>query len=111
MHSFVLFVLSSHTVPSYILDTRHTGRFLSVWMMLLPAALYQIFVESNAPTTFLNLQCLPIIPATVIVGIFLFGIDELAMQLEEPFSILPMQKFCNQVKDSNKALTDTFFPF
>ena len=28
---------------------------------------------------------------------FLFGIEELATQLEEPFTILPMQGFCDKI--------------
>ena len=35
---------------------------------------------------------------------FLFGIDELSMQLEEPFSILPMQVFCDELLEANKIL-------
>jgi hypothetical protein len=27
----------------------------------------------------------------------MFGIDEIAMQCEEPFSILPQQEFCNEI--------------
>lgn len=91
-------------------DTRHTGRFLSLWMILLPTALYDTFYDSStatATTTIIgNLQCLPLIPATAIVGLFLFGIEELAMQLEEPFSILPMQKFCDSVQTSTKTISE-----
>lgn len=37
------------------------------------------------------------IPATAMVSVFLFGIEELATQLEEPFTILPMQAFCDKI--------------
>ena len=37
------------------------------------------------------------IPATAVISIFLFGIEELATQLEEPFTILPMQVFCDKI--------------
>ena len=30
-------------------------------------------------------------------SVFLFGIDELATQLEEPFTILPTQGFCDKI--------------
>ena len=41
------------------------------------------------------------LPASAIIAFFLFGVDELAMQLEEPFSILPMQVFCDEVMESS----------
>ena len=44
------------------------------------------------------------IPACGIMAFFLFGVDELAMQLEEPFSILPMQVFCDDLLEANKIL-------
>ena len=37
------------------------------------------------------------IPATAAISVFLFGIEELATQLEEPFTILPMQAFCDKI--------------
>jgi len=37
------------------------------------------------------------IPATLLISVFLFGIEELATQLEEPFTILPMQGFCDKI--------------
>jgi predicted membrane chloride channel (bestrophin family) len=38
-----------------------------------------------------------LIPATLFLSVFLFGIEELATQLEEPFTILPMQGFCDKI--------------
>lgn len=37
------------------------------------------------------------IPATALISIFLFGIEELATSMEEPFTILPMQAFCDKI--------------
>jgi len=37
------------------------------------------------------------IPASALISVFLFGIEELATQLEEPFTILPMQGFCDKI--------------
>ena len=73
-----------YSSPVPLVYTRHTGRFLSLWMILLPTALYDAFVVKDVTalsTTLGNLQCLAIIPTTAIVGLFLFGIDELAIQL------------------------------
>jgi len=49
---------------------------------------------------------LAIVPAVALVSIFLFGIAELAVQLEEPFSILPLQHFCDEVRDSCNNLIE-----
>jgi predicted membrane chloride channel (bestrophin family) len=38
-----------------------------------------------------------LIPATFFIALFMFGIEELAAQLEEPFTILPMQAFCDKI--------------
>ena len=44
------------------------------------------------------------LPASAVIAFFLFGVDELAMQLEEPFSILPMRAFCDEIFESNQLL-------
>ena len=40
-----------------------------------------------------------VVPATTLMSIFFFGIEELAVQLEEPFSILPLNTLCDSVWD------------
>ena len=37
------------------------------------------------------------IPAISVVAIMLFGIEEIGTQLEEPFTVLPMQSFCDKI--------------
>jgi ion channel-forming bestrophin family protein len=61
--------------------TRHTGRFLEVWLLLMPFTLYTSFDYTW--------NHWGMIPATVIISFFLLGIEELGIQLEEPFSLLP----------------------
>lgn len=79
--------LLSSPVPLFY--TRHTARFLSTWLLLLPFALYEPFKGSW--------NHVAEIPAVALVSVFLFGIDELSIQLEEPFTILPMQGFCDKI--------------
>lgn len=82
--------LLSSPVPLFY--TRHTTRFLAFFALLLPLALYDAFAGSwNA---------MAMIPATAVLSTCLFGIDELATQLEEPFTILPMQAFCDKIYDA-----------
>jgi predicted membrane chloride channel (bestrophin family) len=77
------------TSPVPVFYSRHSSRFLTVWMFFLPFALYDPFGFSWNHIT--------MIPATTIIATFLFGIDELATQLEEPFTILPMQAYCDRI--------------
>jgi predicted membrane chloride channel (bestrophin family) len=79
--------LLSSPVPLFY--SRHTARFLSTWLLVLPFALYEPFANSWN-------HCV-MIPATAFISVCLFGIEELATQLEEPFTILPMQGFCDKI--------------
>ncbi|KAL7547727.1 hypothetical protein ACHAWF_011016 [Thalassiosira exigua] len=85
--------------PVPLVYTRHTARFLSLWALLLPCALYTAFSNTG--------EVWVVLPASAVLAFFKFGIDELAMQLEEPFSILPMQAFCDEVMDANRILVVT----
>lgn len=60
--------------------TRHTARFLEVWLLLMPLTLYDVFSDSW--------NHWGMIPATIVISFFLTGIEELGLQLEEPFSVL-----------------------
>ncbi|KAL7529086.1 hypothetical protein ACHAXR_006366 [Thalassiosira sp. AJA248-18] len=88
-----------YSSPVPLVYTRHTARYLSVWALLLPCALYTAF--SNSPAAG---GVWAVLPASAIMAFFLFGVDELSMQLEEPFSLLPMQVFCDEIFYANKLL-------
>jgi predicted membrane chloride channel (bestrophin family) len=79
--------LLSSPVPLFY--SRHTARFISIWLLFLPFALYSQFGDSW--------NHIMMIPASALISVFLFGIEELATQLEEPFTILPMQGFCDKI--------------
>jgi len=73
--------------PIPLVYTRHTARFLTFFMALLPLALWETMGQSwNHWGT---------IPATALLAIFLFGIEELGIQIEEPFGILPLEALCD----------------
>ena len=77
------------TSPVPLFYSRHTARFISFWLLLLPFALWEPFGNSW--------NHIGMIPATAAISVFLFGIEELATQLEEPFTILPQQSFCDKI--------------
>lgn len=86
--------LFSSPVP--LVYTRHTARFLSSYLLLLPLALWPQFADSwNHIAT---------IPTSAVLATFLFGIDELAVQLEEPFSILPLEALCARIDEVNSVM-------
>lgn len=77
------------TSPVPVFYTRHTARFLGLWILLLPFALYEPFSSSW--------NHFGMIPASTIVSFFFFGIEELSVALEEPFSILPLDKIAGGI--------------
>eukprot|EP00977_Amphora_coffeiformis_P030353 scaffold46464_cov199-Amphora_coffeaeformis.AAC.3 len=85
--------------PVPLVYTRHTSRFLSLWMITLPFAIHDEFLK-------LEQTGLPTIPAAAILALFLFGVEELSVQLEEPFSILPMQSMCNDIQSQTRHLVE-----
>lgn len=66
------------TTPVPLSYTRFTDRFLLTWLVLLPTCLY--------PTC--HWWCPPI---EFFTAVLLLGIEEVGVQIEEPFSILPME--------------------
>jgi len=74
-------------VPS--IYTRHAARFLELWMLFLPLALWKPF-ESAWNHWFM-------VPSSMIIAFYLLGIEELAIQLEEPFTVLPLDKIAGGI--------------
>merc|ERR1719316_1519835 len=63
--------------PVPLVYTRHTARFLTSFLLLLPFGLWGQMGDSwNHWTT---------VPATFVLAFFLFGIEEIGIQIEEPF--------------------------
>jgi len=83
--------------PIPLVYTRLTARFLTIFLTLLPLALWgQLGGSWNHWAT---------IPAEFIIAFFLFGIEEVGIQIEEPFSILPLEAFCNgAIEATNKEM-------
>ena len=76
-----------YTTPIPLFYTRHTARFLLIWLLTVPMALYQEFKTSKWA----------LVPISTLNALFLFGIEELGVKIEEPFSILPLNHFCEEI--------------
>ena len=87
------------TTPIPLMYTRHTARFLLIWLLTVPMALYHEFRKSQ---TLYVPFIIPLI--SFFNAIFLFGIEELGVQIEEPFSILPLANICNDIQYSGEDL-------
>jgi predicted membrane chloride channel (bestrophin family) len=72
------------TSPVPLFYTRHTARFLALWLLAMPLALWEPFAGSW--------NHIAMIPAVAVISFFFFGIEELSLALEEPFTILPLDK-------------------
>lgn len=83
-----------YTTPIPLVYTRQTCRFLFLWLITTPLAMFDAFPTSMA---------LSIIPINFVNSMFLFGIEELGVQIEEPFSILAVSRFTNEIADAGKV--------
>jgi predicted membrane chloride channel (bestrophin family) len=75
--------------PVPLVYTRHTARFLGFWILALPMALFESFGTSW--------NHIGLLPAAILISFFFFGIEELAIQLEEPFTILPLKQLVDGI--------------
>jgi len=72
-------------VPIPLSYTRHTSRFLIAWLVLLPFGCW----------TAMGWDALLFAPLTAFL---LFGVDQIGVDLENPFSVLPLDVLANKLK-------------
>ena len=87
-------LLGSPIPPTY---SRHLSRVLSLWLICLPMSL----VASNIPT-------LVVFFATTAAAYVLVGIDEVGMEIENVFRLLPLQELAGALQNGVK---DQFVPY
>jgi hypothetical protein len=75
--------------------TRHTARFLLLWLLVVPMSLYHEFRKTQSWNLIFLVPIISFFNAT-----FLFGIEELGVQIEEPFSILPLASISNEIQNT-----------
>lgn len=71
--------------PVPVSYTRHTARFLVIWLIVLP------FASVNSLGLWTT-------PTMMVVTAILVGIKEIGVQCEEPFGILPLDVICNRIQ-------------
>jgi putative membrane protein len=67
--------------------TRHTSRLIFMWSTLLPFAIYPV--------------CGPFftLPSTLAITYSILGLEDIGVQIEEPFNILPLRQYSDGVYD------------
>lgn len=67
--------------------TRHTSRLIFMWSTLLPFAIYPV--------------CGPLftLPTTLAITYSILGLEDIGVQIEEPFNILPLRQYSDGVYD------------
>lgn len=64
---------------------RHTSRFLITFLIFLPFALWE--------------PCKWLTPGVIaVVGFLLMGVESIGVQIEQPFSVLPLELLCSIIK-------------
>lgn len=79
--------------PIPVAYTRHTTRFLIIWLTVLPFALYSKF----------GIATLAVAP---LIALLLAGINEIGIDVEEPFSLLPLESIADRAAmDCNELIS------
>ncbi|KAL4425222.1 hypothetical protein ABPG75_009238 [Micractinium tetrahymenae] len=71
--------------PVPLAYSRHTSRALTIWLTFMPFSLW----DNCGWYT---------VPATLLVAFLLLGIKEIGLTVEEPFSILPLERICDTIE-------------
>lgn len=78
--------------PIYTSYTRHASRFLTLWCNALPMALYPLVGPELT------------IPFSLAISFVMFGIEDIGIRVEEPFSVLPLFQYCDAIRNSCEQL-------
>ncbi|KAK9838811.1 hypothetical protein WJX74_003791 [Apatococcus lobatus] len=76
--------------------TRHTSRFLMVWLVCLPVPIWEAYTWAT-----------PVICGAI--AFFLLGIEHIGIMIEEPFSALPIDKIAHRLhKDVDEMMRQNY---
>ena len=83
------------STPIPLSYTRHTGRALMIWLLCVPAALQAHMGWLTVPVVF-------------VMSYLLIGIDEIGVQIEEPFAILPLRPLCDTIRRDVRLVAEHY---
>ena len=77
--------------------TRHSSRLLFIWSnFCLPFAIYPFCGMYGT------------IPISLLTGYAVLGIEDISVQLEEPFDILPLRQYSDSIYDGIKLIEQNY---
>eukprot|EP00978_Attheya_sp_CCMP212_P027558 scaffold92387_cov52-Attheya_sp.AAC.1 len=79
--------------------TRHSSRLMFIWSHTLPFALY----PAMGP--------LLTLPTAVLTAYAVLGVEDIGVQLEEPFDILPLRQYSDGMYDAVSAVEKNYTPY
>mmetsp|Transcript_15547 Transcript_15547/g.33879 ORF Transcript_15547/g.33879 Transcript_15547/m.33879 type:complete len:150 (+) Transcript_15547:1302-1751(+) len=71
--------------PIYTGATRFTSRCTYLWTNLIPLALYPIMGPVAT------------IPSSLVVAMFMYGLEDVGARIEQPFQALPLWQYCDGI--------------
>lgn len=80
--------------PIYTPYTRFTSRFLFVWCTALPFAMFPLLGP------YLTM------PMTLVISFFMLGIEDIGSRVEQPFDVLPLWQYCEDIEFSCQQLLE-----
>jgi ion channel-forming bestrophin family protein len=78
--------------------TRHTSRIMAIWDCLLPFAMYPLMGPYAT------------IPVCLLTSFAVLGIEDIGVQLEEPFDVLPLRQYSDGIFDSINQIERNYRP-
>lgn len=78
--------------------TRHSSRLLFIWSNCLPLALYPLLGPMGT------------LPTALLTAYAVLGIEDISVQLEEPFAILPLREYSDSMQSNIAAMEKNFNP-
>jgi predicted membrane chloride channel (bestrophin family) len=79
--------------------TRHSSRLMFMWSHFMPFALYPVMGPWGT------------IPASLLTTYAILGIEDIGVQLEEPFDILPLRQYSDGMFDAINAIQKNYIPY
>jgi predicted membrane chloride channel (bestrophin family) len=76
--------------------TRHSSRLLFIWSNFLPFALYPLVGPFGT------------LPTVLLTAYAVLGIEDISVQLEEPFDILPLRQYSDSMFDGLRAIEQNY---